>query len=74
MLSMVKKGKVKAGFTVEAALVCPFLCLILCGMIQFTLQLYQRVDAYAATLLQLQEQGLTSNQLIRLEAVTEEIL
>lgn len=73
MLSMVKKGKAKAGFTVEAALVCPFLCLILCGMIQFTLQLYHRVDNYAAMLGQSREQGLTSNQLIRLEAVTEEI-
>ena len=73
MQLMVTKGKVKAGFTVEAALVCPFLCLILCGMIQFTLQLYQRVDGYAAELVQPREQGLTSDQLIRLEAVTEEI-
>ena len=73
MLSMVKKGKVKAGFTVEAALVCPFLCLILCGMIQFTLRLYHKVDGYAAELVQPREQGLTSDQLIRLEAVTEDI-
>lgn len=73
MLSMVKTGKVKAGFTVEAALVCPFLCLILCGMIQFTMQLYQRVETYAATLVQPREQELSSNQLIRLEAIAEEI-
>lgn len=73
MLFMVKKGKAKAGFTVEAALVCPFLCLIICGMIQFTLQLYKKVDAYATTLVQIREQGLSSNQLIRLEAVTEEL-
>jgi len=73
MLSVVRKRKVKAGVTVEAALVCPFLCLILCGMIQFTLQLYQRVDAYAASLIQIREQDLSSNQLIRLEAVAEEL-
>jgi len=73
VLSMVKKRKVKAGFTVEAALVCPFLCLILCGMIQFTMQLYQRVETYAVTLEQPREQELSSNQLIRLEAITEEI-
>lgn len=66
--------KVKAGFTVEAALVCPFLCLILCGMIQFTLELYQTVDSYAEKLMQRQEEGLTSGDLIRLEAVMEDLL
>lgn len=70
---MVKKRKVKASFTVEAALICPFLCLILCGMLQFTLQLYQKVDLFAETLLQKQEQVLSSSRLIRLEAVIEEI-
>lgn len=57
----------------EAALICPFLCLILCGMLQFTLQLYQRVDLFAAKLVQEQERGLQSDDLIRLEAVTEDI-
>lgn len=67
------KMKAKAVFTVEAALVCPFLCLVLCGMIQFTLHLYKTVDSYATRLMQEQVQGLSSNQLIRLEAITEEI-
>lgn len=66
---MVKK--VKAGFTVEAALICPFLCLILCGMLQFTLRLYQRVDLFAARLEQEQERELPADYLIRLEAVIE---
>lgn len=57
----------------EAALVCPFLCLILCGMLQFTLQLYQRVDLFASRLVQEQEGRLSSGQLIRLEAIAEEI-
>ena len=65
--------KVKAGFTVESALLCPFLCLILCGMLQFTLELYQIVDNYAEKLMQRQEEGLTSGDLIRLEAVLEEV-
>ncbi len=57
----------------EAALVCPFLCLILCGMLQFTLQLYHRVDAFADTLVQEQRQVVPANRLIRLEAVIEDV-
>ena len=70
---MVKKQEVKASFTVEAALICPFLCLILCGMLQFTLQLYERVDLFAEILVQKQEQEFSSSHLIRLEAMIEEI-
>lgn len=65
--------KVKAGFTVEAALICPFLCLILCAMILLTLELYQTVDIYAEKLKQREEQTLSSADLIRLEAVAEEL-
>lgn len=68
-----KKKSVKASFTLEAALICPFLCLILCGMLQFTLQLYQKVELFAETLLQKQEQEISSSHLIRLEAVIEDI-
>lgn len=72
---MRKKNKwwLKAGFTVEAALLCPFLCLVLCGMLQFTLQLYKTVDNYAEYLINQQEQGLSSSDLIRLEAVAEDL-
>ena len=68
-----KKKNVKASFTVEAALICPFLCLILCGMLQFTLQLYQKVELYAETLVQRQEREISSSGLIRLEAIMEDI-
>ena len=68
-----KKKSLKASFTLEAALICPFLCLILCGMLQFTLQLYQKVELFAETLLQKQEQEISSSHLIRLEAVIEDI-
>ena len=70
---MVKKKNTKASFTVEAALICPFLCLILCGMLQVTLQLYQRVDLFAERLVQKQEREISSSHLIRLEAVIEDI-
>ena len=70
---MVKKRKRKASFTVEAALICPFLCFILCGMLQFTLQLYQKIDLFTETLLQKQEREISSPDLIRLEAAIEEI-
>lgn len=63
----------KASFTVEAALLCPFLCLILCGMLMFTVQLYGTVDRCAEELSERQEQKLSSPELIRLEAVAEEL-
>ena len=64
--------KAKAGFTVEAALVCPFLCLIICGMLLFTLHLYQEVDTIAAWAEQGQEKGAEAIYLIRLETVMED--
>lgn len=63
----------KASITVEAALLCPFLCVILCGMIMFTMQLYERVDVYANELVNRDRQEWSSSTLIRLEAVTEDL-
>ena len=65
--------KMKASLTVEAALLCPFLCLILCGMLVFTLQLYNTVDTYAKALQERQVQRWSATELIRLEAVTEDL-
>ena len=62
----------KASITVEAALLSPFLCLILCGLIMFTLELYRKVDNYTEQLINREEQE-GSSLLIRLEAVTEDI-
>ncbi len=62
--------KVKASFTVEAALLCPVLCLVLCGMILFTLQLYGTVDSFVRELTE--RQVFFSSDLIRLEAVAED--
>lgn len=63
----------KASITVEAALLCPFLCLILYGMIVFTLQLYGTVNQYAEELIGRQIQKISSPELLRLEAVAEDL-
>jgi len=63
----------KASMTVEAALICPFLCLVLCGMLVFTLKLYETVDLYTKELIKRQVQILPSPDLIRLEAVAEDL-
>lgn len=63
----------KASMTVEAALICPFLCLVLCGMLVFTLKLYETVDLYTKELIKRQVQTLPSPELIRLEAVAEDL-
>ena len=63
----------KASITVEAALLCPFLCLILCGMLVVTLQMYQKVDCYTTELIGRNQQEISSAELVRLEAVTEDM-
>ena len=75
-VSFLVKGKgmdKKASMTVEAALICPFLCLVLCGMLVFTLKLYETVDLYTKELIKRQVQILPSPELIRLEAVAEDL-
>lgn len=66
--------RVKAGYTVEAALLCPFFCLVLCGMIVMTLMLYQRIEEYALVLESETNRPAYTVELIRMEAVAEEIL
>lgn len=65
--------KWKASFTVEAALVFPLLCFIICGMLLWTLRLYGKVEQYAGRLLTEERGGIPSTELIRLEAVLEEV-
>jgi len=64
----------KGSITVEAALLCPFLCLILCAMISLTLDLYKQTELFAEKLRSEQEKVLAAPELIRLEAVAEELL
>lgn len=63
----------KASMTVEAALLCPILCLMICGMILFTLRLYGTIGHYAEELQQQQEPAWTATELIRIEAVIEDV-
>jgi len=63
----------KASVTVEAALLCPFLCLMLCGMILFTLRLYGEVHQYVEKIQDSPEQELPAAELIRLEVVIEDL-
>ena len=65
--------QIKASVTVEAALLCPFLCLVIYGIIVFTLRLYGMVDNYADKLISRQVQEVPSPELIRLEAVAEDL-
>lgn len=75
MSVMVKKltEKTKGSFTVEAAMICPLICLIICGMLVMTLKLYQNVNLFSKELKQRQEQSLSSADLIRMEAAAEEL-
>lgn len=68
-----KRWFVKAGYTVEAAVVCPMICIMICGMIVMTMKLYHEVDAYSGKMKGRTEAG-RSVQLIRMEAVVEEFL
>ena len=64
----------KASYTVEAALICPVICLILCGMIVFTLELYTKAEQLSQGLQLRKEERIASVDLIRIEAVIEETL
>ncbi len=63
---------VKGSFTVEAALLSPFICLVICGMLLVTLNLYETVGTYAEIIKKPQEKALSSADFIRLEAVIED--
>lgn len=68
------KGNVRGSLTVEAALICPLLCLVLCGMIQLTMRLYEQVETYGKMAVSRTEQRLAPADLIRLEAMAAELL
>ena len=59
--------------TVEAALVCPMLCLVLCGIIQLTLGLYREVQNYSTYIKERTEYRIASEDMIRLENTAAEL-
>ena len=58
--------RAKGSFTIEAALVVPFLCLLLCAILLFTLSLYQKVGDFAESASEKVERGWRNVEIIRL--------
>ncbi len=61
------KRKEKASYTVEAALVCPLLCLILCGTIYVTFALYEEVIDYGEQIIKAMEASGKNPEAVRIE-------
>ena len=66
--------RVKASYTVEAALVCPLLCFILCGIMIVTLDLYKQVEDFCIKQQENVENTAEATKLIRIEAVVEQFI
>lgn len=60
---------VRGSYTIEAALICPFLCLVLCLLLSGTLALYEKVHRYGEECVQLLEQMEPASDRIRMERV-----
>lgn len=66
--------RVKASYTVEAALICPLLCFILCGIMIVTLDLYKQVEDFCIKQQENVENTAEATKLIRIEAVVEQFI
>lgn len=66
--------RVKASYTVEAALVCPLLCFILCGIMIVTLDFYKQVEDFCIKQQENVENTAEATKLIRIEAVVEQFI
>lgn len=66
--------RVKASYTVEAALICPLLCFILCGIMIVTLNLYKQVEEFCIKQQESVESIAKATKWIRIEAVVEEFI
>ncbi len=64
----------KAGYTVEAALLCPLLCLIICMMLLVTLSLYEKVWTLGKECAELVNNRGNSADIIRMERMAYEWL
>lgn len=63
------KKREKASYTLEAALVCPFLCLILCGMLVITFALYEKVEDYGKQIAATMETVSKNPESVRIERI-----
>ena len=66
--------RIKASYTVEAALICPLLCLILCGIMVVTLDLYKQVEIFCIKQQENVESIAKATKCIRIEAVIEDFI
>ena len=66
--------RVKASYTVEAALICPLLCFILCGIMIVTLSLYKQVEEFCIKQQENVESIAEATKWIRIEAVVEHFI
>ncbi len=65
--------KVKASYTVEASLIFPLICLILCGIITFTLNLYNQVEHFSIEKQKKIENKAEAVIWIRIQTVVEDV-
>lgn len=65
--------KVKASYTVEASLIFPLICLILCGIITVTLNLYNQVEHFSIEKQKKIENKAEAVIWIRIQTVVEDV-
>ena len=68
------RDRVKASYTVEAALICPLLCFILCGIMIVTLGLYKQVEEFCIKQQENVESIAEATKWIRIEAIVEYLI
>ncbi|MBE5951624.1 MAG: hypothetical protein E7260_08555 [Lachnospiraceae bacterium] len=68
-----KIRKKKGSVTVEAALVCPFVCLILCAMLVITVSFYEKVETFGTESIQRLKESDRTVTVLRMERILMEI-
>ena len=65
---------IKASYTVEAALICPLICFILCGIVILTLDLYKQVEYFAIEQQEKVESNAQAIHWIRIEQMVTNLI
>ena len=64
--------KAKANYTVEAALICPLVCLMVCAVLLFTMRLFYQIEEYTVDVVS-KEETIVAPQIIRMESIVEKV-
>ena len=64
-----KTEKKKGSFTVEAALICPFVCLVICAMMVVTLSFYHKVVCFGEEMVQSLKETDNTSMVLRMERI-----